>query len=149
MLQRKLVYNTALLTGSSLLMSCIGMAFQVWLVGRIGSAGIGLYQLTISVTNLSATFAISGIRFASTRLVSEELGYENPAGIQGAIKRFGQHRGPMAHGSKYHRHAGSLGSSPSPGSSVSTTAENLSVSTFPISSALLFEIGRASCRERV
>ena len=87
MLQRKLVYNTALLTGSSLLMSCIGMAFQVWLVGRIGSAGIGLYQLTISVTNLSATFAISGIRFASTRLVSEELGYENPAGIQGAIKR--------------------------------------------------------------
>ena len=87
MLQRKLVYNTMLLTCSSLLMSCIGMAFQVWLVGRIGSAGIGLYQLTISVTNLGATFAISGIRFASTRLVSEDLGYENPAGIQGAIKR--------------------------------------------------------------
>ena len=25
-------------------------------------------------------------------------------GFQGAIKRFGQHRGPMAHGSKFHRH---------------------------------------------
>ena len=28
-------------------------------------------------------------------------------GFQGAIKRHGQSRGPMAHGSKYHRHAGS------------------------------------------
>ena len=71
---KKLVYNTFLLTATSLLMSCIGMAFQVWLVGRIGSAGIGLYQLTLSVTNLMATFAISGIRFAATRLISEELG---------------------------------------------------------------------------
>ena len=77
MKKTRLIYNTALLTGSSLLMSCIGMAFQVWLVGRIGSAGIGLYQLVMSVTNLMATFAISGIRFAATRLVSEEIGYEN------------------------------------------------------------------------
>ena len=77
--RRRLIYNTALLTVSSLLMSCIGMAFQVWLVGRIGSAGIGLYQLVLSVTNLLATFAISGIRFASTRLVSEELGSKTPA----------------------------------------------------------------------
>ena len=30
-------------------------------------------------------------------------------GFQGAIKRHGLHRGPMAHGSKYHRHAGSNG----------------------------------------
>lgn len=36
-------------------------------------------------------------------------------GFQGAIKRFGQHRGPMAHGSKYHRHQGSNGSATTPG----------------------------------
>ena len=35
-------------------------------------------------------------------------------GYQGAIKRHGQHRGPMAHGSKYHRHAGSNGSASDP-----------------------------------
>ena len=39
-------------------------------------------------------------------------------GFQGAIKRLGQHRGPMAHGSKFHRHQGSNGcllyTSPSP-----------------------------------
>ncbi|WP_178625976.1 50S ribosomal protein L3 [Frisingicoccus sp.] len=36
-------------------------------------------------------------------------------GYQGAIKRHGQSRGPMAHGSKYHRHAGSNGSATTPG----------------------------------
>ncbi|MFR8034421.1 MAG: 50S ribosomal protein L3 [Lachnospiraceae bacterium] len=36
-------------------------------------------------------------------------------GFQGAIKRHGQHRGPMAHGSKFHRHAGSNGSATTPG----------------------------------
>ena len=36
-------------------------------------------------------------------------------GYQGAIRRYGQHRGPMAHGSKYHRHAGSNGAATSPG----------------------------------
>ena len=35
-------------------------------------------------------------------------------GFQGAIKRLGQHRGPMKHGSKFHRHQGSNGSSSSP-----------------------------------
>ena len=36
-------------------------------------------------------------------------------GFQGAIKRHGQSRGPMAHGSEYHRHAGSNGSATTPG----------------------------------
>ena len=36
-------------------------------------------------------------------------------GYQGAIKRHGQSRGPMTHGSKYHRHAGSNGSATTPG----------------------------------
>ena len=35
-------------------------------------------------------------------------------GFQGAIKRHGQSRGPMAHGSKFHRHAGSNGAASDP-----------------------------------
>ena len=35
-------------------------------------------------------------------------------GFQGAIKRHGQSRGPMAHGSKFHRHAGSNGACSDP-----------------------------------
>ena len=35
-------------------------------------------------------------------------------GFQGAIKRHGQHRGPMTHGSKFHRNQGSNGACSSP-----------------------------------
>ncbi|MEG0961808.1 MAG: 50S ribosomal protein L3 [Lachnospiraceae bacterium] len=35
-------------------------------------------------------------------------------GFQGAIKRHNQHRGPMTHGSKFHRHQGSNGACSSP-----------------------------------
>lgn len=78
---KKLVYNTALLTGSSLLMRCIGMAFQAWLAGRIGATGIGLFQLVMSVEMLCTTLAVSGIRFAATRIVAEEIG----SGREGAV----------------------------------------------------------------
>lgn len=42
-------------------------------------------------------------------------GISKGKGYQGAIKRHGFGRGPMEHGSKYHRHAGSMGSSATPG----------------------------------
>ena len=60
-------------------------------------------------------------------------------GFQGAIKRFNQHRGPMAHGSKFHRHQGSNGACSSPSKvfkgkgmpghmgSVKVTVQNLEV----------------------
>ena len=60
-------------------------------------------------------------------------------GFQGAIKRYGQHRGPMAHGSKFHRHQGSNGSATTPGrvfkgkgmpghmGSVKVTVQNLTI----------------------
>ena len=60
-------------------------------------------------------------------------------GFQGEIKRFGQHRGPMAHGSKFHRHQGSNGACSSPSKvfkgkgmpghmgSVKVTVQNLEV----------------------
>ena len=36
-------------------------------------------------------------------------------GFQGVIKRHGQHRGPMTHGSMYHRRPGSMGQRSTPG----------------------------------
>lgn len=42
-------------------------------------------------------------------------GVSKGKGFQGAIKRHGQSRGPMAHGSKYHRALGSLSSGTTPG----------------------------------
>ena len=42
-------------------------------------------------------------------------GVSKGKGYQGAIKRHGQSRGPMSHGSKYHRALGSLSSGTTPG----------------------------------
>ena len=42
-------------------------------------------------------------------------GVSKGKGFAGAIKRFGLSRGPMGHGSKYHRHAGSNGPATTPG----------------------------------
>lgn len=87
MKKEKLIINTALLTAASVVMSCIGMAYQVWLAGKIGAAGIGLFQLVMAVAGLGATVAISGIRFAATRLISEELGLGRGRGVRGAMAR--------------------------------------------------------------
>ena len=45
----------------------------------------------------------------------DATGITKGKGFQGAIKRFGLSRGPMKHGSKYHRHAGSNGPATTPG----------------------------------
>jgi large subunit ribosomal protein L3 len=42
------------------------------------------------------------------------VGTSKGKGFQGTIKRWGQGRGPMTHGSKYHRGVGSMGGSSSP-----------------------------------
>ena len=95
-------------------------------------------------------------------------------GFQGAIKRHGQSRGPMTHGSKYHRHAGSNGAASDPSKvakgkkmpgqmgNVQVTVQNLEIVRVDTENNLLLvkgavpgpkkslvKIGRASCRERV
>lgn len=42
-------------------------------------------------------------------------GISKGKGFQGVVKRLGQHRGPMKHGSKFHRHQGSNGPATTPG----------------------------------
>jgi stage V sporulation protein B len=84
---KAMLKNTILLTGTSLLMRTVGISFQVYLTKKIGASGIGLFQLIMSVSMLAATFAISGIRFATTRLVSEELGKGNTGGVKKVVIR--------------------------------------------------------------
>ena len=66
-------------------------------------------------------------------------GISKGKGFQGVIKRHGQHRGPMGHGSMYHRRPGSMGATSTPGrvfkgkklpghmGSVTVTIQNLDV----------------------
>ncbi len=81
---RKIAGDTAILTGAALLMRCVGLAYQSWLARRIGAAGLGLWQLVLSINVLAATLAISGIRFTATRLVSEERGNGSSPGAAAA-----------------------------------------------------------------
>ena len=52
--------------------------------------------------------------FAAGEFVDVQ-GTSKGKGFQGVIKRHGQHRGPMSHGSMYHRRPGSMGPTSSPG----------------------------------
>ena len=86
---RKTVFikNAAVLTVSSLILRFAGIVFKVWLAAKIGSEGIGLYQLVFSVYTFSATFATSGISTAVTRLVSEELVVGDKCGVRRILVR--------------------------------------------------------------
>ncbi len=81
------IKNALILTVSSLILRFAGIIFKVWLAQKIGSEGIGLYQLVFSVYVLASTFAISGTSTAVTRLVSEELALKNTKGALKILRR--------------------------------------------------------------
>ena len=80
-------------------------------------------------------------------------GISKGKGFQGAIKRHGLSRGPMKHGSKYHRHAGSNGAATTPGrvfkgkhmpghmGAVKVTVQNLEVVRVDVDNNLLLVKG--------
>ena len=67
----RFLWNTILLTATSLLMRLLAMSFQVYLTQRIGPEGIGLFELLMSVYGLAVSLAVSGVRLSTTRLVLE------------------------------------------------------------------------------
>ncbi len=67
-----------------------------------------------SIDGLEVGTEIKADVFASGDKV-DVSGISKGKGFQGAIKRHGQSRGPMSHGSKYHRGLGSLSSGTTPG----------------------------------
>ena len=44
---KRLLINTLTLAATSFLMRTVGVAFNVYLTGRLGAAGIGLFSLVI------------------------------------------------------------------------------------------------------
>lgn len=68
---RKFLLNGTLLTIAALLMRSINMSFQVYLSGKLGAAGLGLFSLIMSVFGFSVTVATSGIHHTTMRLIAE------------------------------------------------------------------------------
>lgn len=74
-------YSALLLTGVNLLLRLVGTTFQVYISGRIGAAGVGLLQLTMSVGSLAMVAGMAGIRTAAMYLTAEELGRKKPGNV--------------------------------------------------------------------
>ena len=69
---------------------------------------------TEDVANYKVGDEIKADIFAAGEKVDVQ-GTTKGKGFQGVIKRHGQHRGPMGHGSMYHRRPGSMGATSTPG----------------------------------
>ncbi|MGN0974978.1 MAG: oligosaccharide flippase family protein, partial [Gemmiger sp.] len=67
------IKNAALLTVSGFVLRILGMAFRVYVAGRLGSEGMGLYQLILAVYMVFVSLATAGINTASTRLAAQNL----------------------------------------------------------------------------
>ena len=63
--------HTIIMTAVNLIMKSAGVSFNAYLTAKIGSAGIGLFQLVMTVYSLAVTFSCAGIRLASTRVTVE------------------------------------------------------------------------------
>ena len=73
--------SAMLLTVVNLLLRFVGTSFQVFLSSRIGAAGIGLLQLTMSVGSMAMVAGMGGIRTAAMYLCAGELGKNRPQNV--------------------------------------------------------------------
>ncbi len=66
-----IIKHTLIMTAVNLIMRSAGVSFNAYLTAKIGSAGIGLFQLVMSVYSLAVTFSTAGIRLATMRVTVE------------------------------------------------------------------------------
>lgn len=69
---RILLKGAAVMTVFSLLGKLLGVLLRLFLSSRIGSEGLGLYQLIMSVYGLFATLSTAGLTVAVSRLTAEK-----------------------------------------------------------------------------
>ena len=68
---RVLLKGAAIMTVFSLLGKLLGVLLRLFLSSRMGSEGLGLYQLIMSVYGLFATLSTAGLTVAVSRLTAE------------------------------------------------------------------------------
>ncbi len=77
--------GAVLLTAANLLLRVISIAFNVFLTGRIGAAGLGLLQLISTVSVFAVLIGSSGVRVAAMNLTAEEYGQRRLGGVRAAM----------------------------------------------------------------
>ena len=81
------ILNSLIVLASSLILQIIGLFFNVYISNKIGSEAVGVFALVMSVYLFGITLATSGINIASTRVISEELAFNNESGVKSATKK--------------------------------------------------------------
>ncbi|CDC12535.1 mATE domain protein [Clostridium sp. CAG:413] len=66
-----LLRNTIIMPAVNMIMRSVSVGFNAYLTSRIGSQGIGLFQLVMTVYSLAVTFSCAGMRLASMRMTVE------------------------------------------------------------------------------
>ena len=84
--QQNLITSTILLTLSALLVRTIGMISMIYLTQMLGSEGVGIYELIISLYMTAVIFASAGLSASVSRMVAEELGQNGAAHIKKIMK---------------------------------------------------------------
>lgn len=78
--------NAVLTSAAGLILRSISVSFNVYLTGKLGADGIGLYTLVMSVYGFGVTVATSGIHLAATRMVAEAQGKGDSGGVRRAMR---------------------------------------------------------------
>ncbi len=81
------LFNTIILTITSILIRCIDMFFSVYVANKIGSEGSGLFELIMSIYLFATTVANAGISLAATRIVAEEFDTNGSSGLVIAMRK--------------------------------------------------------------
>ncbi len=87
MKKRIFFFNAIILTASSLVMRTGSIGYRMYLSSKIGTAGMGLYQLVMSVFILAITVSTSGISLAVTRIVTDTIAKGAPSQAKRAVRK--------------------------------------------------------------
>lgn len=81
------VKSAAILTGTGLLLRAAGMVLRVYMAGKLGAEGMGLYQLVFTVYNLAVTLATAGLSVTTTRLCAQCLARGERGAVRPVMRR--------------------------------------------------------------
>lgn len=84
---KKFFINALILSACTLLMRTVAVAFNAFCVNKVGSEGMGLFSLVMSVYTFAVTLATSGVNLASTRLVALYFGKNEGASVKSAMRK--------------------------------------------------------------
>lgn len=85
--KNSLLQSALAITAFSLTVKFLGMLFRLYLTARIGTEGMGLYQLVMSVYGLFTTFATAGLTVTVSGLASEKLITDGKSGATLLLRR--------------------------------------------------------------